>query len=381
MKDIDFDELDKAVSSLMSDSDVVADKKDDTVVTVKPTLGPDEKPSFDELEKTASKAAEIAGAHDTTGSLATKRSSGRFMDVFHPSADMKRPTPDGAAAPVSRQGLTITPPEPATPPVEAMEEPEQEKLATADMPADPPKTAHNEWPDPIDFAAKKNGTDEPTSHATPLEDPTITTDAAVIDEVIADKKTAVAAAPDAPLASPFLPDAKVAKRPLGELSVSSPEEDAGAASEGTQEAALTGDEAILATITAEPETQTPADTVSDKVLLPEELDSDLISVEADSTEPMSPHGATTQEIAPRDEAEKEASDARMNVPASIQQQYKEAPSSAAAPGAIYDVDNYHQPLAHPEQKKSGWMMIVWIVLLLIVGAGGGAAVYYFLLQN
>ena len=64
-------------------------------------------------------------------------------------------------------------------------------------------------------------------------------------------------------------------------------------------------------------------------------------------------------------------------PTSIPQQYREEPSTGDKDnGAIYDTDTYHQPIAHPAKKKSGWMWVVWIVAILLLGAGGGAALYF-----
>ncbi len=66
-------------------------------------------------------------------------------------------------------------------------------------------------------------------------------------------------------------------------------------------------------------------------------------------------------------------------PTSITQQYTEQKSSATESGAIFDTEAYHQPLAQSVKKKSGWLVIVWIVLLVVLGAAAGGAFYIYVL--
>lgn len=69
-----------------------------------------------------------------------------------------------------------------------------------------------------------------------------------------------------------------------------------------------------------------------------------------------------------------------NGPTSISQQYTVESSAAEDQPAnnnssMYDTANYSQPLAHPAKKKSGWLGVFWIVLLLAIG-GGAAFIAY-----
>ncbi len=66
-------------------------------------------------------------------------------------------------------------------------------------------------------------------------------------------------------------------------------------------------------------------------------------------------------------------------PTSITQQYKEHTSTTAESGAIFDTEAYHQPLAQSVKKKSSILVIAWILLLVILGAGAGAAFYLYIL--
>jgi len=224
----------------------------------------------------------------------------------------------------------------------------------------------NEWPDPLEMAGFKD--DEPASASAPPEKPVAETES-----------EPQAKSPEEPLASPFLPDAKVEKRPLGSQ--------APVAEEAASEAAKTNnspqEETPKTDDAPQADTQLPA---AADAKLPAELQSDLMAVEADTHNGM-PKTEEVQPMAPVAEEKpvpapsQSAAPAPASVPApgaaSIPQQYREEPSSGEKEhSAIYDTDAYHQPLAHPAKKKSGWLWVVWIVLILLVGAGIGAALYY-----
>jgi hypothetical protein len=149
MQDIDFDELDRAVNS---------------------TLDP--KPQADVKAVSDSFAVNVSRPEPSTPSTppAARRSSGRFMDVVHPSSDMRSSSTLERSAP--------RPPEP------------REETPKA------PEAKDTSWPDPLDFHGFKD--DEPA------ESP------AVSDSKEKELST--------PLESPFLSDAKVEKRPLGAFS-------------------------------------------------------------------------------------------------------------------------------------------------------------------
>lgn len=142
MQDIDFDEIDRAVSSTM-------DPK-----TPKPEPQSDEAPIPVSVTRSEPPAPTPPAA---------RRSSGRFMDVVHPSSDMRSAVPERST------------PRPPEPPKEAA-----------------PVINSSDIPDPLDFHGFK--TEEPVVEAPKSEEPA------------------------APLESPFLSDAKVEKRPLGAFS-------------------------------------------------------------------------------------------------------------------------------------------------------------------
>ena len=137
----------------------------------------------------------------------------------------------------------------------------------------------------------------------------------------------------------------------------------------------------------DPNDQLPADPTEIEPTLPEELQGDLMAVEADTTHEQvkQTHEAAAEQKpleksttpVPATGTPSVSESAAPSGPTSIPQQYhEEASTGDQGNGAIYDTDSYHQPLAHPAKKKSGWMWIIWIVLILLLGAGGGAALYF-----
>ncbi len=273
MNDIDFDELDRAVSSTMT-----------------PNAASEETP--------VTSPATPASPATPPASPAARR-GGRFMDVVHPSSDMRGASTVPARPAVAAQPTPVSPPTP---------EP----------------AAVNDWPDPIDspFLADTKvekrplGGEQPTTEATP-EMPEIP-EAAPEAEII-------------PTATePTAPEAVV---PVT-LEASAPEPEAGTVS------------------SSEPSLEAPAEPLVEEPV----VESAPHVTETTHATPVGDGGAT-----------------------SIQPQYTEAPSTAEASRPIFDTEAYHQPLAHPEKKKSGIFVVLWIIGLIILGAGLGAVMYFFVL--
>jgi len=364
MKDFDFEEIDKAVAgALASDPvptqtsvsdntqsvDTVDAPKSEVVETPQPvreTIVEPEKPAIVQTPRTAP---------------AARRSSGRFMDVVHPSSDMRGRT-------------TFTPPAPQT--AAPVEEPVREE----------PK----ETPESI-LAAQE---DELEAWAKPLE-------------------------------SPFLPGARVEKRPLGgipssidatleELLLDEPDE---LRIEAPNEPRLEAPDELRIEATSMPD---PIDFAANSAVLSSEkedtgLEDQPISepVVGEITPPSvlaesSIHAELAAALAEESEKDTEIIEEQPVVeqvpvpevpvqetpiqqapvapqqepvgPTSISQQYTEQPSSAEAPGAIYDTEAYHQAVVPPVvKKKSGIWVVLWILLLVILGAGAGVVFYLFVL--
>jgi hypothetical protein len=307
MKDIDFDELDRAVNSLISPGTT-------------PSIDPATTPA---LTTPASPAVPAV----TTPPLAERRSSGRFMDVVHPSSDMR---------PVAVPPRAVEPEAVTTP------------VAPA-SPVDPPKPAAA-WPDPIDVheaATIKASAPDPV----PAPTPTVSSSGDMT----------------APLESPFLSDAKVEKRPLGAFSNEVHESGPAAAVVTPKPSEQPAELAPPSTDDLSKNTDHP---IQNDTPLPAELQPGLLSIESNED----PSKASVAIAVP--------AVAESTGPTSITQQYTEQASTGDKPtGTVFDTEAYKKPQTSSKKKKSGWLVVLWIFLLLVVGAGIGAAVYFFVLPR
>lgn len=310
MKDFDFDEIDRAVNSVISNAPP-ENSAPDTTVTALPTIP--------------------QAAPQTPQPPIAKRSGGPFMDVVHPSSDMRRPinVPDRPASAA---------------------------------PAQPAMT---------------DSTPEPVSQ--PAVSPADSYDDADIDKITNDINQAIAG-PDSTIETPFISDAKVEKRPLGAFSDNSSVEEQ--------------PKADSVNFAAQPVVEENAMITPGETPLPAELQSDLLKIEGSAeteaqTEETKPEEKTTEVNKPEsvNEAKSESTESPRDVaekavpvvPVSINQQYAEKPGTTdQQPGAIYDTNSYHKALM-PTKKKSGWMWVVLTLVLLLIGIGVGAAVYYFVI--
>jgi hypothetical protein len=373
MKELDFDELDKAVNSLMTnvpkDPPATDEVKTVTVPSSSGAATPLAIPSTPPVPTPQAPTTPAATPTPAPRPLAARRAGGRFMDVVHPSTDMKKPE---ASAPklVSRQGVTIAP----SPSAEVSAEATPEAPVPTPTPAEPRPTGTPEpsthqppvtsdWPDPLELAAKKEDTPAPVTEP----------EAGKSEEGTEEKQPE-----PTPLTSPFLPDTKVEKRPLG-----------GATDNAIPELPMSGTGKEDLTVD-DPDAQLPASTET-TTPLPAELQGDLVAIESGSAkelpkeapEPVEPEIPKEEEKpaeetpAPEPAPKKEEEKDKPTGPVSIPQQYREEPSTGdQESGAIYDTDSYHQPLAHPAKKKSGWLWVIWVLLILVLGAGTGAALYF-----
>lgn len=329
MSDFDFDELDKAVAGVIgpeesTSQDTPTDAATPAPETPAPVLSTPQEQSRDEV--TVQQRTSLAPA--------ARRSSGRFMDVVHPSSDMR-----------TRTGYTS--------------------------------------------AAEAPAPSRPTTFVAPVAEEAKEEDWSK------------------PLESPFLPDAKVEKRPLGGAGpapVFNPEE----LLEAPEDELLLEepDEPRLEAMTLPDPIdfalQTSQDSANDEtpeLPLEDELSQETIdTAEFDTTPEVTPEdnsqvvgdeilfeeSVIEQPTAPETqpvvaEPEPVATPEQPVGPTSISQQYQERPSEAQASGAIYDTENYHQPMTPAPKKHSSAWSIVWIILLVILGAGAGVAFYLFVL--
>jgi hypothetical protein len=321
MSDIDFDELDRAVSGALNGTtppSVLRTERTSLTPASSSTYGnPSAYSSAPMVSPSTPPVVAPVASTPTTASapaLAARRSSGRFMDMVHPSSDMRTSTTGSAPAtstPTTRPQPTVLH-QPSRPPVQPP--------APVAAPVIPETPAWNE-----------------------------------------------------PLESPFLPDAKVEKRPLGGTATDSsahndddvfdfqglldePKEHLLEAPE-TQERleAVTMPDPIDFAAAAAIESQGYED--EEEVVAEPKISSKLEEFEA----PI----ATAPVTAPTTIIEEPIG------PISITPQYKEQPSSNQETGPMYDTESYHQPVTQPIKKKSGWLTLVLIILFVLLGAGLG----------
>ncbi|NCU38265.1 hypothetical protein EOL96_04395 [Candidatus Saccharibacteria bacterium] len=378
MTELDFEELDKAVNTLMSGVDTSKrtpglDDPEDKVVTL--SMDADDKSSV------AKQAAPSQGASP----LAVKR-RGQFMDVIHPSSNMKV-----APQPVSRQGVAVQPTtatvKPSELPADTTEdEPDKtnelkkqdqslelvsfdmESTGNASESADKQssdstddaaaKPGVSEWPDPIDMANNM-------AVATDSNDDATSDDASSTDQLEAssEKQPELVPADNVPLSSPFLSGTKVEKRPLGGATAPFVE-DAPSTILPADEVAVEKLQNTLENSSTEPEPETEPSTKQPNQL-PEELKDDVVAVESIGTGGIIV-GDDHQVVSP------------VHANGSITQQYKEKPSTSGHTSTpIYDTATHVQPLIQPKPKKSTLKWVLVVLLLAIIGGIGGAAYYYF----
>jgi hypothetical protein len=180
--------------------------------------------------------------------------------------------------------------------------------------------------------------------------------------------------------SPFLPDAKVEKRPLGRPAAlaGATQFFRGPSSAPRSAPAPVSASAEVARLDVALESK---DAQLPEQPLPAELDSELLDIETRAEGP--PQSDQHTPAAKSTPATATASSNTSNpVPSaaasSIPQQYKVQSNAGGQPtGTIYDTADYHQPLAHVSKNKPGWLLVVGIIVILLLGAAGGAAAYFF----
>ena len=358
MQDIDFDEIDRAVHSLKKSDVPVQGAVRPAQMTV-PASEPVVVEPVAVIEVTPVAAPTIAEATvversslQSPASPAVRRSSGRFMDVVHPSSDMRPEVPARVepvvVAPQKQEGAE-----------------RQQQVVAVEPTAE--KTSAFHWPDPIDLSAA--GIVAPTTAETVVipDAPAVLVVDSPIDEV-----------DHAPLESPFLAGTKIEKRPLG------------AFSGADADLPLLEDPLPFSTdenAEASPEMLELVDNEE----VPEELHESLLGLDAHEAVEHQDELLLEAQNPPDAVADTAATDwvtstayvapePVMAGPTSIPQQYTELPTAIPEQtGSIFDTEAYHQPLARPAKKHSGALVIVWIVALILVGGGIGVGVYFFLL--
>lgn len=351
MADIDFDELDKAVHSLMKDANSAKPTTKKAAHKTAPRASVHHKPQASQAhhlsrsaassEDKSSKAKAIephehksapSKTHkakpDAELSLVTKR-RGKFMDM-KPTSTIAPGSGKPKVNLKPRLGVDISPVSEMAAQVEEPRESEQQTEKTLDEQPEFPR---------VQTEANDTDIEEKSQESSPQTEKL-----------------------DAQMSySPFLTGAKVDKRPLGTPSL--PIDDNRA------------DEAIVAPIDDKIE---PPAVVSPSVL-PRELHSSVLEVEAHTTgEPIIVDGDVMPESTPEGDGYSHLTPEidSDSIPPRYDSEGRSGQLKDEPRNSIYEDGIDHSGLAM-HNKRSNWFVAVMIVLLLLLGAAGGAVVYLY----
>lgn len=332
MSDIDFEELDKAVNSLMNKSG----ERNSPDIASSDSLG---------INETQTNSVESpAPAEVKAPPMISKKLSGRFMDVVHPSSDMRRNST--ATSMPSRTGVFIQPLD------SLREESVSEKVVVKE---DSSNTVSNsEAVDPSsDVQPSLAGSDTSTEKS--LSDK--------IAESLADSSKNIAD-PLPNISTPFLPNPNIEKRPLGEnINPGSPATQIGASDINNE--------------SIEPEDDNSrGDSIVDESLKPE-FSKEILAVEQmGNEEPEEDKKAYNQNGSDSGQS----GGASMQAFGDIMPQYTADEEPVTNPAPIFESASSVSGSVGKGRKKSGWLTVLLILLFLIIGIGGGAAAWWFMIK-
>lgn len=375
MKDIDFDELDKAVNSLMSSTpgDV---SEAPASPPVEPEVSPVVEPVVESPAATPITPTPPADKPAVKPGVELTKRTGRFMDVVHPSSDMRSASSatlpkrkEVSIVPPSRSAGVIEPVEPSTTkPIEAPEVLEAPKEDTTKV----SMSRAFSFPDPLELVSKMQGkrTDDQPEPTQPIKEEKELTIPSTTEE--SDTNLTPAEESTESLQSLFLPDVKVEKRPLG---VPTSGDDT-----TPEDAGMPAGDAL--DIDDMPSGKTDPLATPDPMLA--ELGKDVLAIESDTssttdskeTETVDTTRAAKEEYDPPVPESNAIGAAAVS---SIPRQYsvKASTSDDKHHEALYDAAaQTPAPLQHPAAKKSGWLVVLWVALLIAVGVGGALALYF-----
>jgi len=380
VSDIDFDELDKAVNSIMGN---VKGGKDDApkakTLEVKDTLKPGEEPRYKKLDEVAQKIGNEAleSEHEQT-----------LVEHFEPTQSAEKPEYDKLgeiAKTIGSETLEDAVPneKPAAAaesepvedkPVEAVKPVESQPVVVTKAPVAKP-AAGGRFMDVVHPSSDMRTAPAPTAtkpivassrlSITPLSSPTVTP--APVED-------------GAP--TPFLPDAndKVEKRPLGAVpspftsepeETSTPEKDAAEPSQPAAETSFTNGEV---------DTKKSEDSDDTQLNLNAAAMTSEPTAEEKALQEIEAKEVSAADLEPKDESiEKvESGDTEHLREMTDPKHAKTKGHDANATGAIYNVDEYHKPLSHPKKQKSGWGKVLIIILIIVIFAAFAGGAYFFL---
>ncbi len=401
MTDIDFDELDKAVNTLMGTvgSKDKEDQPKENTFTVSSTLQPGEKPSYEKIGEVASHIGSetLVGRGERTivEDLPDIVASGGIDSAApnteqHTDADVQKAEPESPAELQDEQKATdaetVIEPEPSTDsaaeaapaPDVTDKEPEKPVTPAVKRPnsgrfmdvVHPSLDMRSSSDTPALSVPERQGSRDDTLRPVP-SDAAKSTDQK--DNVAALQAT-VPTIPTNPIPlTPFLPDAKVEKRPLGESpatagTIEDKEDDAPLdASDNKSDAQRLLDASDFSAVSdAENQALQQIETNGIDESAAAEVSADTASSpDVPDAIPSSELSIQQIESGDTEHLSSGASQATVEQPVDVN-------------GDVYGVKQHGPALEHPTKQKSGWGTVVIIILVIIALAGAGVAAYFVL---
>ena len=427
MTDIDFDELDRAVNSLMSkqqeknsvDAEVkhdvetpsVEEKKTIETSTVGSSFAPpvtpfapaldapspssttsapsieskaeQQSPQDSLVEKpeiisapaaavapssTLDQASDLAPKENKTSPVITRRPTGRFMDVVRPSS-VNNIQKSASSAP-SRTGVSIQPSADLVDVVNMTGSTSsvEEELLTADDQLD----SLDDAPDLKDI---QNESAFAAIEDAPVEELSLTDK---IAQSLSESNDSVASPLAKPLESPFIANVEVEKRPLGAVDQNAIESESGVEEDELESGSVDLEDMKL-------NHQYNSD------LSNYTMDKEALSETPDSMMDLSPEIIAIEEAGiPGVSEMNEVADSEPNTQPSLpNSQSDEMPQQYSSENEMVDsepapmfaaVSTEVKPPRSEEKKKTGLLTLLLIILFLVVGVAGGAVSYFLLIK-
>ena len=340
-------------SSSISQPEVKKDSSSDDATPKEVDNPTNEKVTNDSI---ANRAPGVAASEVKAAPLVARRSTGRFMDVVRPSSVSTIQKPATPAP--SRTGTTIQPSPDLVDVISinnrhsAVRKEMSNMIAQSDNLSDTPdlKDVHNE----STFAEIED---------VPAEELSLTDK---IAQSLAVSNSEASATPmTTPLESPFIANVEVEKRPLGSVNQT-----------------MTSSE-----MTSDEDASMPAD--SEDIKLEHQYNTNLsnysmsensLSDAPDSPMDLSPEIIAIEEAGiPEDSDDKMSTDIDSSLIESSELSEKEVMDSEPAP-MFAAVSTEVKPSVDKEKKKSGLLIALLIVLFLAIGMAGGAVSYFLLIK-
>jgi len=304
----------------------------------------------------ANRTPGVAASEVKAAPVIARRSTGRFMDVVRPSSvsTIQKPT---APAP-SRTGTTIQPSPDLVDVISTNNRHSAIRKEMSDMVAQPDNLS-----DTPDLKDVHNESTFAEIEDAPAEELSLTDK--IAQSLAVSNSEAPATPMTTPLESPFIANVEVEKRPLGSVSQT-----------------VTNSE-----MTSDEDASMPTD--SEDVKLEHQYNTNLSNYSMsenslgdapDSPMDLSPEIIAIEEAGvPEDSDDKISTDIDSSLIESSELSEKETMDSEPAP-MFAAVSTEVKPSADKEKKKSGLLIVLLIVLFLAIGMAGGAVSYFLLIK-